>query len=128
MRIEWLRTFLALAETGDSGAVEHELDRSESRIQTNITLLEDYCQVPLFGDRNEWVLTPAGTVLLPKVRTTLTDIDEFERIGKPRRRLRLVSKRRRAGRWDDADIATVKRDLRRFVRQVDSILAQSTPI
>ncbi|WP_051831512.1 LysR family transcriptional regulator [Streptomyces violens] len=74
-RVEWLGSFVGVAEHGGFSAAAAALSRSQSRVSTHVAALEKALHMRLF-DRSvqPTVLTPEGRALLPHARTVLRQL------------------------------------------------------
>lgn len=72
LQIDWLRTFLAVVDTGSVTAAAREVSRSQSAVSMQIKKLEDSAGRPLLtrGPR-QMALTPTGLDLLAHARRVL---------------------------------------------------------
>ncbi|MEV0600209.1 LysR family transcriptional regulator [Streptomyces sp. NPDC050315] len=74
-RVEWLGSFVGVAEHGGFSAAAVALSRSQSRVSTHVAALEKALHMRLF-DRSVQpaALTPEGRALLPHARTVLRQL------------------------------------------------------
>jgi DNA-binding transcriptional LysR family regulator len=77
LRLDWLETVLAIAETGSLTAAGERVARSQSAISLQLRRLEEAVGARLFArDTRHVVLTGAGERLLPHARRVLDAVDE----------------------------------------------------
>lgn len=75
-RLEWLETFLAIAETGSLTRAGGRVARSQSAVSLQLRQLEEALGARLFDrDTRHVALTAAGERLLPLARRTLESAD-----------------------------------------------------
>lgn len=72
LQIDWLRTFLAVVDTGSMTAAARQVARSQSAVSMQLKKLEDSLGRPLFKrEPRQLTLTPAGYDLLGHARKLL---------------------------------------------------------
>ena len=77
LRLDWLETFVAIAETGSLTRAGERVARSQSAVSLQLRRLEDVVGARLFErDTRHVALTPAGERLLPCARRTLAAAGE----------------------------------------------------
>ncbi len=76
-RLDWLETFLAIADTGSLTGAGERVARSQSAVSLQLRRLEETVGARLFArDTRHVALTGAGERLLPRARRTLAAADE----------------------------------------------------
>lgn len=76
MQIDWLKSFLAIADTGSFGAAASALYRAQSRVSAHIASLEVEVGTELFDrSKRPVALTAAGKAFLPHARTICDEVD-----------------------------------------------------
>ncbi|SDG63571.1 LysR family transcriptional regulator [Pelagibacterium luteolum] len=108
---DFLRTFLAISETGSFGAAGERVNKTQSTVSAQMKRLEEIVGVPLFekkGRRN--VLTPDGLKLLEYAASMVRLNDEAIRAFKPPE----ISGRIRLGAIDEYAQAFLPGTLRSF--------------
>lgn len=76
MQIDWLKSFLAIADTGSFGAAGATLYRAQSRVSAHIASLEVEVGAELFDrTKRPIALTAAGRAYLPHARTICDEVD-----------------------------------------------------
>lgn len=74
--IDWVETFVAVADHGGFGAAAEAVHRSQSRVSAHVAALESALGVQLFDRRHRpVVLTDAGEAYLPHARKVLAGLD-----------------------------------------------------
>ncbi|WP_417601107.1 LysR family transcriptional regulator [Pararhodobacter oceanensis] len=69
-----LRTFIAIAKTGDLQAAAEQLKTSHAQVSVRLRSLEDHLGVELFKRTpSGMILTAAGAALLPEARAILAE-------------------------------------------------------
>lgn len=75
-RIEWLETFLTIAETGSLTKTGERIGRTQSAVSLQLRHLEDAVGARLFHrDRRRMTLTDTGEILLPSARRAVDAAD-----------------------------------------------------
>lgn len=76
MQIDWLKSFLAIADTGSFGAAAATLYRAQSRVSAHIASLEVEVGAELFDrTKRPIALTAAGQAFLPHARAICDQVD-----------------------------------------------------
>src|SRR5260370_10601490 len=77
--IRYLRTFLAIAESGSFAAASRSVRRTQSAVTVQMKALEDECGLVLFDRaRRPPVLSPGGRAFLPRaIEAVWTDVPVF---------------------------------------------------
>lgn len=91
-RLDWLETFLAIAESGSLTRAGVRVARSQSAVSLQLHRLEEALDARLFDrDTRHVRLTPAGERLLPLARRTLEAVDAavLALSDRPRRTVRV---------------------------------------
>lgn len=79
VQLDWLRSFLAVADTGTFTAAARQVGRAQSRVSAHIASLEREFGAQLVVRNPAPVrLTPAGEVLLAHAQRTLDEIDSAQ--------------------------------------------------
>ena len=80
LQLEYLKTFVAVADTGGFTKAGHQVNKTQSAVSMQIKRLESEIEKPLFDRVGKTIrLTPAGTTLLPHARRILAGHDEAVR-------------------------------------------------
>lgn len=75
LKLEWLESFIATADSGGFAAAARNTYRSQSRVSTHISELERHLSATLFDRRRQGAhLTPAGAILLVHARTVMQNL------------------------------------------------------
>jgi len=91
MNTDWIRSFVAVAETGSFSEAAFALYQSQSVISKHVRKLEQDLQVQLFTREHRRAdLTPAGHAVLPEARLLLQQLERLERTARPDARLQIA--------------------------------------